>query len=321
MAMRHAAKAALLLTSVSGSGSNDAGMHRVVGYVPSYRSDCVMSLDYSALTHVIASFLDPWAPDSPYTENLKSVISYTKTQDVSVFVSIGGGGSNVSMWLTKMSAENADASAQKIVDSALELGVDGIDVDLEGDLVLGGSYNSFVATLASKAQASNLGLSAALAKWTCSQAISDDTLALYDFVNLMAYDYKGSWDTSEPLSDFSSFDVAKNELDYYMDTRGLPGSKVTIGVPFYGYDFSDKANVTSFTWAEIASSYPEQADNDDFDGKYYNGRKTILAKTQLAKSRGAGMMIWELGQDVHSGEYSLLQQIKSAYLSDESVIV
>lgn len=313
--MQHAVKAALLLTSVSGSNISDA--YRIVGYIPEYRSDCVTSLDYSALTHVVASFLEPGSP----TQGLQSIISYTKTQGVAVFVAIGGGGADIPTWLTRMSPENAEATAQSIVDSALELGVDGIDVDLEGDLVMGGSYNSFVATLASRARASGLGLSAALAKWTCSQAISDDTLALFDFVNLMAYDYRGPWDTSEPLSDFSSFDVAQNELDYYIDSRGLPGSKVTLGVPFYGYDFSDKSHVTDFTWAEIAQSHPEQADNDAFDGKFYNGRATIFAKAQLAKSRGASVMIWELGQDVPSGEYSLLGQIKAAYLSDESVAV
>jgi len=315
MAMRHAVQAAVLWTSVTGSNVSDT--HRIVGYIPEYRSDCVASLDYSALTHVVASFLEPGSP----SDSLKSIVSYTKSQGVSVFVAIGGGGADIPTWLTRMSAENAEASAQSIVDSALELGVDGIDVDLEGDLVMGGSYNSFVATLASKARANGLGLSAALAKWTCSQAISDDTLALFDFVNLMAYDYRGPWDTSEPLSDFSSFDVAQNELDYYIDSRGLPGNKVTLGVPFYGYDFSDKSHVTAFTWAEIANSHPEQADNDEFQGKYYNGRATIFAKAQMAKARGAGVMIWELGQDVPSGEYSLLRQIKSAYMSDGSVTV
>jgi len=314
MAMRQAIKVSFLFSSVSALNSTD---HRVVGYIPEYRSDCITSLDYSALTHVVASFL---AFDPP-SQTLKTIVSHAKSQGVSAFVAIGGGGASIDTWKTGMSPENADASAQTIVDSALELGVDGIDVDLEGDLVNGGSYNSFVATLASKARANNLGLSAALAKWTCSSSITDDTLALFDFVNLMAYDYKGPWDTSDPLSDFSSYAVAENELDYYINSRGLPANKVTLGVPFYGYDFSNKQHVTDFTFAQIASDHPEQADNDSFDGKYYNGRKTIFAKAQLAKSRGASVMIWELGQDAPTGEYSLLRQIKNAYDSASSVVV
>lgn len=313
--MRQAMKVSLFFSSVSALNVTDT--HRVVGYIPEHSSDCITSLDYSALTHVVASFL---AFDPP-SQTLRTIVSHAKSQGVSAWVAIGGGGQVSSEWQSRMSEENADASAQAIVDSALELGVDGIDVDLEGELVTGGSYNTFVATLASKVRANNLGLSAALNQWTCSQSITDDTLALFDFVNLMAYDYKGPWDTSEPLGDFSSYAVAENELDYYIDSRGLPASKVNLGVPFYGFDFSDKSHVTDFTWAQIARDHPEQADNDNFDGKYYNGRTTIFAKAQLAKTRGASVMIWQLGQDVPSGEYSLLRQIKMAYDSANSVVV
>jgi len=286
---------------------------RVVGYIPDYRTEILSSLDYSALTHVIAAFINPDA-QGHFTPSwsLKSIVSHAKAKKVTVFVAIGGGGANIPVWKKQMSAQNAKATAQKLVASVLSIGAHGIDVDLEGDLVTGGSYNQFVATLASVAKAHNLGLSAALAKWTCSQAITDETLSHFDFINMMAYDYKGPWDTSPPLSDFSSYAVAKTELDYYTHTRNISGSKLTLGLPFYGYDFTNKKNVLAFTWAQLVQSNPGQIDNDHVGGKYYNGRKTIRAKTALAKSLGAGVMIWELGQDVHSGKNSLLQQIKIA---------
>jgi len=269
--------------------------------------------DYSALTHVIAAFLEPDAQGhfTP-TANVKSIVSYTKAKNVTVFVAIGGGGANIPVWKNQMSSANANATAHKIVESVLSLGAHGVDVDLEGDLVTGGSYNQFVATLASAAKANNLGLSGALAKWTCSAAITDETLSHFDFINMMAYDYKGPWDTSPPLSDFSSYDVAQTELDYYTKTRNIPGSKLALGLPFYGYDFTNKKKVLAFTWSQLVQANPDQVDNDNVGGKYYNGRKTIRAKTSLAQSVGAGVMIWELGQDVHSGENSLLQQIKIA---------
>lgn len=291
----------------------------MVGYIPTYRTDCLSYLDYSALTHVMASFLDPGS-DAMFaaSSSIKSIVSKAKAEGVAAFVAIGGGGADVSYWLDLMKADRAEATANAIVQSAMSLGADGIDVDLEGDLVLADSYNSFVAVLSSKAKANGLGLSAALAKWTCSKNIQDSTLALFDFVNLMAYDNKGPWDTNPPLQ-HSSYEVAQAELNYYINTRGLPGNKVALGVPFYGYDFQDTSNVQAFTWAQIVSQDPDQMDNDNFDQKYYNGKKTIYAKALLAKTFGAGVMIWELGQDVPPGPDSLLQQIKSAMISSVMV--
>lgn len=175
--------------------------------------------------------------------------------------------------------------------------------------MLADSYNSFVATLSNAVKAKNMGLSAALAKWTASQAITDDTLNLFDFVNLMCYDYKGPWDTTPPLQ-HSPYSAAEAELDYYINERHIPGEKVVLGVPFYGYDFSDMSSVKDFTWAQIVEQYPSQLDSDNIDSKYFNGKSTIHQKAELAKSMGAGIMIWELGQDA-TGVDSLLQQIKS----------
>ena len=72
--------------------------------------------------------------------------------------------------------------------------------------------------------------------------------------------------------------------------------------------------MTDILYSDVATKYPDQVDNDSFAGKQYNGRKTIHAKALLAKSYGAGIMIWEMGQDV-TGVNSLLQQIKSAQVT------
>lgn len=286
--------------------------HRVVGYIPTYREYALDSFDYSALTHVIAAFLEP-GRDGGFdaSASLQRIVSHSKAKGVPTLVAIGGGIADVEDWLTHMSSDNAQATADKIVQATLNLGADGIDVDLEGELVLASSYNGFCATLAAAAKAHDLIFTAALAKWTTSQAITDHTLGLFDFVNLMVYDYKGPWDTAPPLQ-HSSYAMAQNEMDYHMISRGLPGNRIALGVPFYGWDFSNASQVTAFTWSQVVANHPEHLDDDDFDGMYYNGKKTIRDKVALAKSLGAGIMIWELGQDAPPGEHSLLRQIKEA---------
>ena len=85
---------------------------------------------------------------------------------------------------------------------------------------------------------------------------------------------------------------------------------MTLGVPFYGYDF-DQSPVTSFTYGAMVSEDTAYAQLDQVGQRYYNGMPTIRAKTLLGQSETAGIMIWEIGQDAFGAlsEYSLLNVI------------
>ena len=122
----------------------------------------------------------------------------------------------------------------------------------------------------------------------------------------MVYDLTGPW---APTNDgpHSPYSFALNSIDYWMD-QGLEKERMTLGVPFYGYNFTNQNNVVSVTFREMVEANPENAQFDQVGDIYYNGLPTITQKTELALKELSGMMIWELGQD-HFGEYSLLDRI------------
>jgi hypothetical protein len=106
----------------------------------------------------------------------------------------------------------------------------------------------------------------------------------------------------------------------YWKNQGVPGSKLTLGVPFYGYDFG-VSPVASFTFRGIVNQDPANAFLDETGMKYWNGIPTIQAKTELAKAEVSGIMIWEIGQDAFGAniQYSLLRAIDEALGSSGTI--
>ena len=68
----------------------------------------------------------------------------------------------------------------------------------------------------------------------------------------------------------------------------------------------------SFKYGSIVASNKSNADRDNIDNKFYNGRPTIRKKVDFAAKNISGIMIWELGGDSFS-EYSLLETIHKTY--------
>lgn len=71
----------------------------------------------------------------------------------------------------------------------------------------------------------------------------------------------------------------------------MASSRLTLGVPFYGYDFTDPSSVVSRTFAQLVGLNSSYAELDQVGQIYYNGRPTIRDKTLLALGRLGGVMI------------------------------
>jgi hypothetical protein len=217
-----------------------------------------------------------------------------------VFVSLAGGyltPAQDETWNYLTLPANRPAFIQKIVQYVQANDFDGVDIDLEWQYVKPW-YSPFILELKAALQPLGIQLTAALPGEYRYPAITNAALAAFDWINMMIYDLTGPWapDQPGPHSPYS-WTV---ECVQYWKSQGVPGSKLTLGVPFYGYNFG-VSPVGSFTFRGIVNQDPANAYLDQSGMKYWNGIPTIQDKTLLALQEVSGVMIWELGQDAFGG--------------------
>ena len=293
---------------------------RVVGYYSTGSFSLNDKIQYCKLTHLNIAFANPQIDGTMVLPGnsgdlLKNVMDTARSQNsnIKIYISIAGG------WLSNEVAntwKNFLASPQdrpilieKIVSYVLDNGFDGVDVDLEWQYVTTG-YSDFVIELRDALKAQSKGITAAYPSETRYSLITDEALNALDFINLMVYDYTGG--PSNPSSgQHSSYNHAKRGIHFWKNKVGINPSKLTLGVPFYGYDFSNNT-VRSFTYGSMVASDVSNSEKDNVGNKYYNGRPTIANKVKLASQNLSGIMIWRIGADSFS-EYSLLETIHKTY--------
>jgi chitinase len=116
-----------------------------------------------------------------------------------------------------------------------------------------------------------------------------------DAIHVMAYDAPVGGEGH------SSLDLARRIMEH-TNAVGIQGSKLTLGVPFYGRKLAQPSEAKTFV-----------------DGFGFNSIDTVKAKVALAKEYGyGGVMIWELGQDAQDHESSLFAAIVEAVTMDAS---
>lgn len=288
---------------------------RIVAYLPYYSWDYALNntLQLDKVTHICLAFANPDANGNfsiPVADSkIHALVDKVHDLDKKILISIGGGGSDKAtvIYDTLISTSNVQNTIDKLLNFVKAYRLDGIDVDLEGNRITNdyNRYNNFIIKLSNSLPDNNMILTAALAKWSADQ-ISDTALSKFDFINVMAYDATGSW---APLNKgpHSSYQFAVDNIDYWAITRSLPVTKICLGVPFYGYDFSQVPDNMGIAYRDILLKHPESWNVDKIGDIYYNGAQTIKDKTILSKQYG-GIMIWEISQDV-VGTRSLLDVI------------
>ena len=288
---------------------------RVVGYLPSYRFDSNEKINYCKLTHLNLAFANPGSNGKLIINDFSGVVVRARNENnnIKIYISIGGGyltDEQASIWSNSIDIkDNRPIIINEIVSFVVDNSLDGVDVDLEWQYVTSG-YSDFVIELKSALSAKGKSMTAALPGTTKFDNITEKALQTFDFINIMAYDFTGPWNPTAS-GQHSSYNNAVESINFWKNT-GISQSKLTLGVPFYGYDFSNSSNVTSFTFGQMVSTNNSYSEIDNVGMKFYNGRPTIKSKVKLASEQVSGIMIWELGQDSFS-DYSLLKTIHKEY--------
>ena len=338
--IKKAARASITVSTLSAlvlgfcSQNSLAQTNKLVGYIPSYSGITAVAdrTDFSKLTHINLAFVNPVANgaigndagpmcmlDGSGARNITKgdiayVVNKAHAANVKVLASLAGGGlpSCSGDWRTLL-RWSRDGMVRNIVQFVNDNNLDGIDVDLEGELLtnidMDGSYTPFIQALRNALPGK---LVTAATDSYNGGMLPAASIQYFDFISIMSYDGVGP--NRNVGGEHSSYAKAQTDISTWAN-RGLPKSKLVLGVPFYGVGLN---GMPTIAFKDILANYGAgQAQNDVVGTRCgtcayitYNGIPTIQAKTQLAIDQGSGVMIWDLSQDA-SGSNSLLTAVRS----------
>lgn len=309
---------------------NESNSFRYVAYLKSNRSVSYFNfVKRSGVTHLNLWFFNPDSQGEWYSgasdKELFSTLKRAKRAKIKVFASLGGGiltKNQKKEWGKISTSQGRDFLVDSIVRFCQKYGFDGIDLDLEGRSIPVG-YSEFILLLDQALDLIEIELSAAVSSHVTGMKINDSALKRLDFINVMSYNFTGSW--SKVPGDHSSYEDTKREVSYWVEKRGMIPSKVVIGVPFYARvweedETKNRKATYIFSIRSLASYYPDELHDIDFIEEKHEGwgtrfvslnsRKTLRKKLDLAYEVG-GIMCWTLEYDDLDPYFSFSQIIKN----------
>ena len=284
--------------------SKAAPPFRIAGYLPDYRAGAFDAEAARGLTDLFVFSAEPTATGQLDVSRLDrfpwTALHDLKTRDgVRLILCVGGWGRSKHFPAVAGSESLRQEFARAAVQVCLDRGLAGLDLDWEhpANRAEEEGYADLLADLRSAFEPHGLVLSLTLAAW---QRIPPRAFAAVDWVQVMSYDNPGR---------HSTFESAQADVRKVM-AAGVPAHKLTLGLPFYGRDKTQRQRTMSYR--DVLAQYRPEPHVNEVDNLFFNGPELVRKKTEFAlEARLAGVMFWELGQDA-SGEESLLGVIRAA---------
>jgi chitinase len=273
---------------------------RIVGYLPDYRIAEINLDNIKNVTDLMIFSAEPTAEGDLDMSRLKNtdwnkLKTFKDKNHVRLVLCVGGWGRSTHFASISQSEKLRQRFIESLTRTCLEKNLDGVDFDWEHpkDAAEELGYAALLSDCHHAFQVHDWSVSVTIAAW---QGLHPKAIEAVDHVQVMSYDNPERHSTLQSAKS----DIAKLIKD------GIPARKLVLGVPFYGRQISNHDRV--LTYREIIAKQPKIT-GDEFEGYFFNGPKTVEAKTRFAlQSKLAGIMIWELGQDA-SPPQSLLEVI------------
>jgi chitinase len=274
---------------------------KVIAYLPNYSGsygDWAERIDFGKMTHLNLAFAKPdgqnhWSMGAS-DDDVAALVGAAHAAGVKVMASLGGGGGDQAVIARYQDEGNIPDLVAQLDDFVAAHDFDGVDIDIEDPSNLGDPYSQFVAQTVDVLRPQGKLVTAAVAQYLQGD-MADETLHLYDFVNVMIY---------------TNLDDSMNELAWYTDEKGMAPDDLTLGAAFFGTDSTGH----EYSYAEImdADGSAWSKNQAQVGGKTvrYSGVDAMKALAEYSKTYG-GVMFWELSEDVdHGDEHSLWRAIQ-----------
>ncbi len=325
------------------SAASDKERKVLMGYYPNwshYNGFTAEKIPFEYLTHLLYAFYIPdnsgnlTNSDALDAENFKEVIRLGHEKGVKILVSIGGASQSASFPVLAANPASRANFIKNCVKLAEDFKLDGIDLDWEYPLEPDGD-NQLKLHREMRAALDKLPrkvlFSAAVppvdywAHWS-----QDETFRLLDYVNIMTYDFMGTWEKN--VIPNCSMDQTKLSLEYYEKKRGVPRSKLVAGSAFYGKSFDAATGMNQphegkgsgndgiWQWKDLLVQFkavPYQIHWDEkTQSEFALGNEEIIVFNGIPSQRVLGdyvrtsdypgVMLWDLNGDVPDTKKSLL---------------
>lgn len=277
----------------------------LAAYVPEYRLDAVKSRELAGVTDLLYFSLavnpDGLADATPLRDGrlheLRRRMAHGR-----LLLSLGGWNHSAGFAGAAATSASRGRLIAQLRGLCREYSLNGIDFDWEhpSGAAENAAYGSLILETKTSFAPQKLLVTAALTPWTLPPRAA---LQVLDRVHLMAYD--------QPGPRHATYEGAVKDVEA-MVRAGVPRERICLGVPFYGRLMQDKNNALAY--ADIVKRFAPQGGADEAGGYYFNGPDTVRKKARYARDTGlAGVMAWELGQDV-VGAGSLLEVCRTTLL-------
>ena len=336
------------------------GDYRVVAYVPGWGDVDFATVPANELTHINYAFTkiengkihSEMSQDSLYLTNLVNL----KNRNPALHILVSVGGATWSSDFSDMALTDASRKvfSWSVIEFIKKYDLDGVDLDWEfPGSYLAGEYRpedkeNFTALLQvmrthldslsqahqrSESKPYQLTIAAGASAYFISLVELDLIVPLLDFLNIMNYDYMGSWSNTTghhtnlyPSIYSGGAGYSTNESVILYQTNGVPKDKIIVGAAFYGRWWAGvntqfnglyqaySGGAGALTYRSIKTNYlndPDYTRHWDSEAKApflwspadqlfitYDDEYSIYQKVKYVRGkRLGGIMFWEYSQD------------------------